>query len=510
MIYESTFDVDFIKKGIAIGLNKLFECTLPSIWTNSGVGWQQLWDVSDNAGFYASCEGIILLLAIPEFYDLYEEAKSLAAKVFSEHVVLVVDDNVMSFTEAHERMRYHTLNTVMKIAKFVQAANKINDSVGLTQEQERVLNIQKKRLQDIGLIQNGKWSCTFMGSNDEAWSLAAVPESIIALYESGDGNLECIRSSLGLLLDEIRDNYNIFVGGDFRRESIILWVLSEVCEVLSEVDLMFATGVAKRNLMNGYHQINAHWDDRFRNPYTGFDDYYTYNTMILANIAMMNFIEKDQMPLSAIDSCLPIVYRMADNIIKNISYKDPSSGKRYFWEHCQALGLLVKFYGLFEAKKLDKIYKEAFMYVNPMHFNKKTFVVDETSAVVIMPFGPKWSKVVFSAIQESCSSQGISAWRSDMDYGDDHIMQSIWERINSAKFIVADCTHKNPNVFYELGIAHTIGKPVFICAQKRDDIPFDLGHIRSYVYGEMNGEVDEILSNIESFKIAIRHFIQTI
>lgn len=48
----------------------------------------------------------------------------------------------------------------------------------------------------------------------------------------------------------------------------------------------------------------------------------------------------------------------------------------------------------------------------------------------------------------------------------------------SARLIVADCTHRNPNVFYEIGLAHAIGKPTILLTQKSQDVPFDLRHLR--------------------------------
>jgi hypothetical protein len=44
-------------------------------------------------------------------------------------------------------------------------------------------------------------------------------------------------------------------------------------------------------------------------------------------------------------------------------------------------------------------------------------------------------------------------------------------------------SERNPNVFYELGLAHAIGKPAILVAKTEEDIPFDLRHVRVIVYG---------------------------
>jgi nucleoside 2-deoxyribosyltransferase len=61
-------------------------------------------------------------------------------------------------------------------------------------------------------------------------------------------------------------------------------------------------------------------------------------------------------------------------------------------------------------------------------------------------------------------------------------MDQIWAGINSAKVLVAELTTRNPNVFYELGLAHALEKPVVLISSNSDDVPFDLKHIRVIYY----------------------------
>ncbi len=48
--------------------------------------------------------------------------------------------------------------------------------------------------------------------------------------------------------------------------------------------------------------------------------------------------------------------------------------------------------------------------------------------------------------------------------------------------IVAGCTGRNPNIFYEIGIAHTVGVPVVLFTKASDDVPFDVMHLRRIDY----------------------------
>ena len=62
------------------------------------------------------------------------------------------------------------------------------------------------------------------------------------------------------------------------------------------------------------------------------------------------------------------------------------------------------------------------------------------------------------------------------------IMQDVVNLIDRSRIVVCDCTGRNPNVFYEIGIVHTLGREVILIAQTEADIPFDLRHLRHVHY----------------------------
>ena len=66
-------------------------------------------------------------------------------------------------------------------------------------------------------------------------------------------------------------------------------------------------------------------------------------------------------------------------------------------------------------------------------------------------------------------------------------MQDVVSLIDRSRVVIGDCSGRNPNVFYELGIAHTLGRDVILITQNEADIPFDLRHLR-YVPYPNNGE----------------------
>jgi nucleoside 2-deoxyribosyltransferase len=72
--------------------------------------------------------------------------------------------------------------------------------------------------------------------------------------------------------------------------------------------------------------------------------------------------------------------------------------------------------------------------------------------------------------------------RADEFFTNEHIMFEVYSGIVRAKVLIADCTGKNPNVFYEIGLAHALGKAVVLIMQNFEDVPFDLRDRRCLQY----------------------------
>lgn len=105
------------------------------------------------------------------------------------------------------------------------------------------------------------------------------------------------------------------------------------------------------------------------------------------------------------------------------------------------------------------------------------------SCFVVMPFGAAWSDDVAALIRRACKEHGVHSVRGDDIFTPTDILDDIWRGILDADFVIADITGRNTNVFYELGMAHAIGKPVLILSQSPDDVPIDLKTRRILMYG---------------------------
>lgn len=97
-------------------------------------------------------------------------------------------------------------------------------------------------------------------------------------------------------------------------------------------------------------------------------------------------------------------------------------------------------------------------------------------------FGPVWE-----AIQRAATANGMESGRADNRWDHPAIIQDVVALIDEASIVICDCSGKNANVFYEMGIAHSYGKEVIIITQNPADIPFDITHLRHIRY-LANGE----------------------
>lgn len=112
----------------------------------------------------------------------------------------------------------------------------------------------------------------------------------------------------------------------------------------------------------------------------------------------------------------------------------------------------------------------------------RNFPVDERLCFVLMPFKDPFTTIFEEHIKPTVEGLSLDCRKADDIYGVGPIMEDIWEQLCRSRIVIADLTGRNPNVFYEVGIAHTLGKPVIMLVQAMDDVPFDLKHHRVIPY----------------------------
>jgi hypothetical protein len=104
---------------------------------------------------------------------------------------------------------------------------------------------------------------------------------------------------------------------------------------------------------------------------------------------------------------------------------------------------------------------------------------------VMMPFAAELS-ATYEAIKRACAASTLRCLRVDDIWEESAIIQDIFNLIFRAQLVIVDFTGKNPNVMYETGIAHTLGKHVIPISQSLADVPFDMQHHRVLKYHPNN------------------------
>jgi len=115
-------------------------------------------------------------------------------------------------------------------------------------------------------------------------------------------------------------------------------------------------------------------------------------------------------------------------------------------------------------------------------FPPPSIVKDDRSCFVLMPFRSPFNEIYSDHILPTLTSLRIAVKRADDIFSTRQVIFDIWDGITSAAFLVAELSGRNPNVFYEMGIAHTLNKPVVLLAQSTKDLPFDIQGLRAIIY----------------------------
>ena len=119
--------------------------------------------------------------------------------------------------------------------------------------------------------------------------------------------------------------------------------------------------------------------------------------------------------------------------------------------------------------------------IKPRVFRVPKSPASRTAAAVMMPLDPKLYRV-YETIREACADTGFECRRADDIWEESTIIQDIFNLIYRSHVVIVDFTMKRPNVMYEAGLAHALGRHVVPIATDLEDVPFDIRHHRVLKY----------------------------
>ncbi len=134
------------------------------------------------------------------------------------------------------------------------------------------------------------------------------------------------------------------------------------------------------------------------------------------------------------------------------------------------------------AAAVPKSPAQTIMHISPEVFKVPDAGPDPKLVSVMMPFGKEFDPV-YSTLQTACADAGLSCERVDNIWEEDAIIDDIFSLLYRSTYVICDFSGRNANVFYEAGIAHTLGRSVIPIVQNEEHVPFDLRHRRFQQYG---------------------------
>jgi hypothetical protein len=140
------------------------------------------------------------------------------------------------------------------------------------------------------------------------------------------------------------------------------------------------------------------------------------------------------------------------------------------------------------------------MAVTPL-FRRPAELAEPLDVFVLMPFDTALGRVYRENIKPLGGELGVTIMRGDEIFTPmpGSFMEKVWSGICSAHLIIADCTRANPNVFYEIGIAHTLGKPVVLITRSGEAVPSDIQHIDHIEFSEDVAGITFLVDRLREF-----------
>lgn len=123
--------------------------------------------------------------------------------------------------------------------------------------------------------------------------------------------------------------------------------------------------------------------------------------------------------------------------------------------------------------------------------------MEKKKVFVIMPFEDKFFEI-YEMLKREFEEDFQFSHAGDED-NQQNILKDIIQAIYESDVIIANLTELNPNVFYELGIAHTLNKKVIIITEKIDTLPFDLKSYRAKEYSTHFIKFAELLDSLKRY-----------
>lgn len=120
------------------------------------------------------------------------------------------------------------------------------------------------------------------------------------------------------------------------------------------------------------------------------------------------------------------------------------------------------------------------------------------NAFIAMQFTDVYNEVYRDALKPLIEAIGFEPVRVDEISQPGIILNDIWMQLTQASVVIAEVSEPNPNVYYEIGVAHALNKPTILLAQRNTKLPFDLGPHKCIFYDNTIAGRARLLESLRS------------
>ncbi|QGQ93790.1 hypothetical protein EHS13_02155 [Paenibacillus psychroresistens] len=132
----------------------------------------------------------------------------------------------------------------------------------------------------------------------------------------------------------------------------------------------------------------------------------------------------------------------------------------------------------FTLSNLSDFFKDA-------GISKSDLTVEKDFVFVLTPFHSD-ERDTYETIRDVCNNASLRCERGDETFIQTDILPHVLKSIFRARVVIVNLNGRNPNVFYELGLAHALGKPTILLSKSLNELPFDLKSKRIIIYNDFN------------------------
>jgi hypothetical protein len=126
---------------------------------------------------------------------------------------------------------------------------------------------------------------------------------------------------------------------------------------------------------------------------------------------------------------------------------------------------------------------------------------ERPKAFIVMQFNtPEYEALYKDVLQPVCEREGLIPYRGDSTYLPGLVIADIKKQIAESRIIIAEISPANANVYYEIGYADALNKPLILIANKNEGLkPFDVRAYRTIFYENSIGGKNKVESDLQSY-----------